>query len=199
MNIYSIYKATNKINGKSYIGFDSDWPSRKYKHKQLSLKNKQSLYFAIRKYGWENFIWEVIYQSTDGKHCLSVMEPYFIKEYNCYINGYNMTIGGDGAIGYKHSEDMKKYLSEKRKGKGIPHTTETKYKMSLSKKGKLYSEEKKSKLGKKYIITDPAGYIFEIKNLNKFCRENNLDTSHMVSIAKGIRKTHKKYKCQYYE
>ena len=199
MNIYSIYKATNKINDKVYIGFDSNWPSRKNKHKQLSSTNKQSLYSAIRKYGWKNFEWEVIYQSKDNQHCLNIMEPYFIEKYNSYKNGYNMTTGGDGSIGYKHTDEMKKHISEKRKGICIPHSTETRKKISLSKKGKKFSEETKSKLGKKYYIVYPNGNKIEVRNLNKFCRENNLDCGHMVSIAKGKRKTHKKYKCEYYE
>jgi len=197
MDIYSIYKATNIVNGKVYIGFDSSWPSRKYKHKQRSLNGKQSLYCAIRKYGWDNIVWEVIYQSKDAEHCLSVMEPYFIKEYNSYENGYNMTIGGDGSIGYKHTSEMKKYLSEIRMGISHKHTEETKLKMSASRKGIRRTEEVISNMGKKYLITYPSGEIVSIKNLNKFCRENNLDCVHMVSIAKGLRKSHKRYKCEY--
>ena len=64
MNIYTIYKATNTINGKVYIGFDSKWPRRAQDHKSSSFNEKHKdhhSYFhrAIRKYGWNNFIWEV--------------------------------------------------------------------------------------------------------------------------------------------
>ena len=199
MNIYSIYKATNKINGKCYIGFDSNWPSRKYKHKSRSATGQQALYYAIRKYGWDNFEWEVIYQSKDANYTLNKIEPLFIEEYDSYKNGYNMTIGGDGSIGYKHTEEFKKFLSEIKKGKTYKHTEETKKKLSLLLKGKKFSEETKSKLGKEYIVINPCGERIKVKNLNKFCRENNLDCGHMVSVAKGNRKTHKKYKCEYYE
>ena len=197
MNIYSIYKATNKNNGKVYIGFDSAWPGRKYKHKQRSLIGKQSLYCAIRKYGWDNIIWEVIYQSKDANHCLTVMEPHFIKEYNSYTNGYNMTLGGDGSIGYKHTDEMKKHLAKIKIGTSYKHTEETKLKMSASRKGIKRTEEVISDMGKKYSITNPSGETIVIKNLNKFCRENDLDCGHMVSIAKGLRKSHKGYKCNY--
>ena len=203
MLIYSIYKATNKINGKSYIGFDSNWPSRKYKHKSRSATGQQALYCSIRKYGWDNFEWIVIYQSKDAKHTLNEIEPFFIREYNSYKNGYNMTIGGDGSIGYKHSDEMKKYLSEQKTGIKNPMfkkvvSEETKRKLSNLNKGRKFSEESLSTWGKLYLITDPNGSQFKIKNLNKFCRENNLDSGHMVAIAKGDRKTHKKYKCEYY-
>jgi group I intron endonuclease len=116
MVIYTIYKATNKVNGKSYIGFDSEWPSRKERHKENIKHRSQYFYNAIKKYGWDNFEWEVLYQSLDGEHCLKVMENHFIVEHRTYTGfsdckGYNVTLGGEGCLGYKHSEEMREYLS----------------------------------------------------------------------------------------
>jgi group I intron endonuclease len=103
MNIYSIYKATNIKNGKSYIGFDSHWPKRKSEHKSAAIRdtNYNKFYNAIKKYGWESFAWEIIYQSTDGHHCLHTMESYFITEYNSLADGYNSTRGGESGLGNK--------------------------------------------------------------------------------------------------
>jgi group I intron endonuclease len=197
MVIYSIYKATNKINNKSYIGFDSNWPMRKYKHKERSEKSNQALYCAIRKYGWNSFEWEIIYQSLDGKHCLKYMEPFFILEYQTYTQGYNMTIGGDGSVGYKHSKESKELMRILRMGKSFNHKPETKIKIGNKLRGRKYTTEQLKNYGKNYIITTPDGLRIAIKNLNKFCRENNLDCGHMVRVAKGVRKKHKKYKCEY--
>jgi group I intron endonuclease len=117
MIIYSIYKIVNTITGKVYIGFDSSWPQRKKRHLKDSFNKKSVgyndiLHKAIRKYGKESFEWTVIYQSKDGIHCLKEMESFFIKQHNSYIyfdnsNGYNMTLGGDGALGLKKSKESK--------------------------------------------------------------------------------------------
>lgn len=99
MNIYSIYKATNIINGKSYIGFDSCWPTRQQDHQRNYTIKNSNFYAAIRKYGWENFEWTVLYQSADKKHTHKSMEEHFIREYNAHCDngfGYNMSYGGDG-------------------------------------------------------------------------------------------------------
>ena len=96
MNIYSIYKATCINTNHCYIGFDSNWPKRKTDHKRESQKdNNIKFYNAIKKYGWDSFIWEVIYRSKDGAHCLNVMEEYFIKEYDSMKNGFNTSPGGN--------------------------------------------------------------------------------------------------------
>jgi group I intron endonuclease len=96
----TIYKATNKITGKSYIGFDSAWPSRKERHQENANYNREGKFYdSIRKHGWENFEWSIIYQSQDKEHTLNVMEPSFIKEYDTFNNGYNMTEGGEGCFG----------------------------------------------------------------------------------------------------
>ena len=122
MKVFSIYKATNKVNGKIYIGFDSNWPKRIKNHKNYFNSNKSRHYNskfhnAIRKYGWEAFEWEVICQSLDGEYLLNEMEPYFIQYYDSYIDGYNMTLGGEGRIGYITSEETKRKMSLASKGK----------------------------------------------------------------------------------
>lgn len=181
MQIYSIYKVTNKTNGKCYIGFDSNWPNRQYQHKSKAKKGKSNylLYLAINKYGWDNFEWTIIYQSTELEHTLKIMEPYFIMEYNSFQNGYNMTKGGDGTPGHlrdpqialDHSKRMKSYYSNPE---------------NRIKKGEDCS--------KNWIITDPNGIIHHIKNMAKFCREHNLDTGNMSAVAKGRYKQYKGWK-----
>ena len=142
MNIYSIYKATCVVTNQSYIGFDSNWPNRQKIHKSFSKKPKTYFQRALKKYGWNNFIWEILYQSKDKNHCLKTMEPHFIKEYDCFKNGYNMTLGGEGTFGKKLSHKSKLKISKANKGKtttlGLKHSQETKNKISLKRKGKSF-------------------------------------------------------------
>jgi group I intron endonuclease len=114
MNIYSIYKATNKINSKVYIGIDKNWPTRKYAHKSRA-KHDTGFHFhkAIRKYGWDNFDWEIIYQ-TDDYDDLKLNEIKFISQYNSFVEGYNKTFGGDGSPGKLQSEENKREQSKRR-------------------------------------------------------------------------------------
>ena len=115
--IFTIYKATNIINGKIYIGFDSKWPNRQKNHKNSYLKLGQKFYRAIRKYGWDNFEWSVIYQSKDKQHTLTVMEPFFIKQYNSFGQyGYNLTTGGEGTFGYKFNQNTINLFKHQRCG-----------------------------------------------------------------------------------
>lgn len=131
MNIYTIYRATNLVNGKTYIGFDSNWPKRIRIHKSAAKKQDFKFYRAIRKHGWDNFVWDPIYQSTDYEHTLNKMENYFIVLYDSVGHGYNSTLGGDGAklasypTGKNHHNFGKKWtlteeqkLQQRGKGKG---------------------------------------------------------------------------------
>ena len=142
MVIYSIYKATCNVTNQSYIGFDSNWPNRQKIHKSFSKKPKTYFQRALLKYGWNNFTWEVIYQSKDKNHCLKIMEPHFIKEYNCFKNGYNMTLGGEGTFGKQLSHESKLKISNANKGNcyclGRKLSQETKNKISLKRKDKSF-------------------------------------------------------------
>jgi group I intron endonuclease len=100
-----IYTVTNVITGKKYVGFTNNLlKKRKYQHKQKAKYNSPFVFHkSIRKHGWDNFKWEVIYESWDIEHCLTVMEPFFIQEHNTLVpNGYNSCVGGrKGMLGIK--------------------------------------------------------------------------------------------------
>jgi len=57
--------------------------------------------------------------------------------------------------------------------------------------------EHRAKMEKKYIMTSPSGEIIKISGLRKFCKENNLNVSNMVQVAKGKKNTCSGWKCQY--
>ena len=87
-----IYKITNKINNKVYIGQSRDIVDRWNAHKYYTYSSKTKLQNAFTKYGISNFTFEVI-EECDIKD-LDEKEKYWINYYNSYEDGYNMTLGG---------------------------------------------------------------------------------------------------------
>lgn len=100
-----IYKFTNKINGHCYIGQTNNLQKRYNGHKSESFNPKAPGYWlpfhcAIRKYGIDNFTYEVIEEIADGENqdFINEREKYFIQYYHSLKDesGYNVTLGGDG-------------------------------------------------------------------------------------------------------
>ena len=90
-----IYKITNKINGKVYIGQTiTPIKNRMYKHYSQARngKNITGIDAAIKKYGKENFEVEQILECPNED--LDLQEKFYISKYNSFENGYNLTIGG---------------------------------------------------------------------------------------------------------
>lgn len=108
-----IYKASNKINGKIYIGQTCKSLDERFSN---HLTNKKSLIGkALNKYGIESFEISVI-DSALTREELYEKEKFWIKELNSLTpNGYNLTKGGDGVIGYIFSEEVKKKISVRTK------------------------------------------------------------------------------------
>ena len=141
-----IYKATNNITGESYIGYTTKGlegrEGRKSRHKG-SADREDGFYFqrAIKKYGWNNFRWFLLESNITDFTLLKQLEIYWIKEFDTkYPNGYNLTNGGDGTLGFHHTKESKRKMSEAKKGKitwmkGKKHTEESKRKMGESHKG----------------------------------------------------------------
>lgn len=96
-----IYKITNKINNKSYIGQSIHIERRFYEHQHESYwDDSKILYQAFRKYGLNNFTFEVIEECAPED--LNIKEQYWINFYHSYPNGYNMTCGGETNYGENH-------------------------------------------------------------------------------------------------
>ena len=100
-----IYKITNTINNKCYIGQTrTDINKRWNQHKFVSTdpSNKAynyPLYNAFRKYGIDNFKWEILEELDDNLEDLIVklnnLEIYYISKYDSLNNGYNQNKGGN--------------------------------------------------------------------------------------------------------
>lgn len=95
-----IYKITNLITNLCYIGKSNNIDRRWKDHKRLAFTEghkeyNKALYCSMRKYGLDNFSFEIIEELED--YSLSdEKEKYWIKYYNSYFNGYNESLGGDG-------------------------------------------------------------------------------------------------------
>ena len=111
--MFGIYKITNKLNNKIYIGKSSTIEDRWNYHR----KNYESphdwdktLYKAFRKYGIENFDFEVVEEMTEEYYnkFSNNREEYWIIFYNSLEDGYNETSGGEGGFNKKAVEKNRK-------------------------------------------------------------------------------------------
>jgi len=128
MSYGDIYKATCKTNNKNYIGqakkfqgkfsdkwgYEKRWKSHIYEALYSKSDHCSLLNNAIRKYGPENFIIELIDEANDQDE-LDDLETKYIEEYNCLVpNGYNLDTGGKK--GYTVSQETKDKQSKSRIG-----------------------------------------------------------------------------------
>lgn len=194
--IYSIYKITNLVNQKCYIGFTSKQnPHDRYKgHIKDSKDSNNLLHKAMRKYGIENFIFEVIYQSLEAEYTYRTMEQYFIEFYKSFHLtglGYNMTRGGVGTLDRKHSEDTRKKI-------GIKSATrrDSEYTKQLKSDYWKVHNPFKDKFGnnnsnsKSYIITFTDGKQKTIVGLQHFAKENGYSRRSLYCVMNGESPSH---------
>jgi predicted GIY-YIG superfamily endonuclease len=116
MKTYEVYKITNLVNNKLYIGITNQgFKTRWYKHCSDSIHGSEfPLHNALRKYGIDNFSVEVL-EVCDTIEQLKQQERYWITELKSRTteNGYNLTDGGDGTFGCKHSDKTKDKIRQK--------------------------------------------------------------------------------------
>lgn len=109
-----IYKVTNTINGKSYVGATKRTAKRRMtEHKTDSRKDfpTMPLHKAIKKYGEDLFTYEIIEKCDDS--IMQEREKFWIQELRTIENGYNLSLGGFGFSSIRY-DDVKKSLLETR-------------------------------------------------------------------------------------
>ena len=114
--ICGIYEIVNKVNGEKYIGQRIDIYKRWRDEKSALNKDEPAwnihLWRAWKKYGEINFVFNIIEQCDVIE--LDEREKYWIAYYDSFNNGYNMTIGGQGMIGFTHnpwSDERREHMS----------------------------------------------------------------------------------------
>jgi len=141
-------------NGKKYIGITSKTAEERFKrHFWRSKKNPCQR--AIHKYGKENVVISVLGE-CDNWELLCLAEREAIEKFNTLSpNGYNLTLGGEGTLGFKYSVETKQKMSIS--GRNKPKISEeTRAKMSLasSKRKPSIETREKMSLSRKKIMSD---------------------------------------------
>lgn len=215
-----IYKATNKVNGKVYIGQTIRTLNIRWKGHISEAKSRENCPFhcAINKYGAENFFVEKLCDCYTQEE-LNKKEVYYTDFYQAWIeqNGYVCKAGkGRGTT----SESTKEKISKAGKGRifsdkhklnlslaqtgkknhryGKPISSILKEKLRATHIGQKLSKEHREKFItariKEYDVVSPQGEVIHVINMNEFCRENKLSNGAMSNVISGKRKHHKGWK-----
>jgi group I intron endonuclease len=127
-----IYMATSRTSCKSYIGQTCNGLNFRKRSHELDAERGSDTHFhrALRKYGFEDFEWEILWGPVSRGEEIDLEEQRYICSFNTYNGGYNSTRGGGGNYGRMMSLD-------------------TRSKMAVSRRGKKHSEETKRRIGQK--------------------------------------------------
>ena len=156
-----IYKITNLLNGKLYIGKTTENPATYWNMHKNRADNgvNKILYAAMRKYGHENFSFEIVEEIRSNakeelNKTLNVLEIHHIKKFNAKIpNGYNVTDGGEGLYGMTFSDEHRNKIRLARLGVARPESVRQKLRKPKTEEHKQKlrgpkTEEHKAKLRK---------------------------------------------------
>ena len=149
-----IYKIQNVVNGKMYVGSAVDIGKRIGQHLRSLRKDyhiNPKLQHAWNKYGAASFTFSVL-EFVDDKYDLLDREQFWIDHYNSSVAGYNITPTAGSLLGFKHTTDTRKKMSDAHIG--LERTAEHRAALSRVNTGKKMSDESRrkmseAKLGKK--------------------------------------------------
>lgn len=212
--VYRIISPSNK----QYIGITTrkNPKTRWREHIRLSGKGikHRALYYAMNKYGAENMKFEIIKKIPNAtKESLFKAEKYYIKKFDTFKKGYNMTEGGEGTpglfgelnafYGHNHTEETKRKISKA--NKGHKHTDEwkqrnaelTRERMKDPEHRKLISESVKASIKtRKMIVCDTDNKVFE--SVQECSEYYNIDRHSLRSVCNRKRATAKGKRFSWY-
>lgn len=153
MKIWTVYRHINKINNKSYIGITQQRLLKRFKAGLGYPEKDQPLFAkAIKKYGWSNFITEILETNIKTLEKANEREQYWIAYYHTWVydpqcNGYNALPGGNIHPGHIQTIETREKISNALTG--IKRSDITKLKIQKAKTGKKFSEAHKNALKNK--------------------------------------------------
>ena len=203
-----IYKITNLVNGKEYIGQTSLSIQERFKQHihdaNKGYYNHRPLYNAFNKYGIENFIIEELEECNTEE--VDQKEIEYINKFNTYSNGYNATLGGEGTIIIDYDKVLEKYqmgLSAGQIAKDMNHDIKQITRILKSKgisKEEIIERGHDSQGRPLYKIDKKTNEILEkfnsVAKAAQYLKDNNISkdtiggiSAHISQCCNGIRKT----------
>lgn len=202
MNNYCIYRHISP-SMKVYIGITCRKPKYRWNNGRGYKETDQPLFYrAIKKYGWNNFKHEVLFRDLPEIKAKN-LEKALIRHYKNLGLSYNITDGGDGALGagythtgWKHSEKTKKNFSEQRKGTKVGnknpmygrHLTNPAY-------GKIGKDHPASK--KVIQFTKEGNFIREWDSISDVYRDLKIIPTNITAVCRGRAKSAGGFKWKY--
>lgn len=160
-------------SGKVYVGITCQEPKKRWKGGSGYVRkdNHQSLFAnAIIKYGWDNIEHKIIATGLTRDEA-NLIEQTLISKYKRLHKSYNITDGGDGGLGTKHTEETKRYLSSIRKGKKV---NKEEAKRRINNRIELYSY---------YVLAIKPGSIYKFKTAKEAAEKLGINTRNNISSA----------------
>jgi group I intron endonuclease len=214
-----IYKSTNKITEKIYIGQTTHTLDKRIKNhiKESKIESNRPFMTSIKNYGIGNFVFEII-DSADNLNELNDKEIYWIDFYNSVSpNGYNVTGGGQGKKMISTNELSKrisKGLQNSEKWQKTKNSEEYKKKFLGRNKGKKFTPEHKEKIweknkerilkfnkstSKEWIVVDKENNIIRMTGKEEYFEKLGMDTGDVSRMSKILSqgKNRKRYNGYY--
>ena len=204
-----IYKMTNKVNGKIYIGQTTrtlEERTREHLRHDSIIIDK-----ALKKHGLDNFLIEEIDQAKTIDE-LNEKETYYINFYNSMVpNGYNQCFGGSNSLGFKHRKESRQKMSvakrEKYKGKGNPfygkrHNEKSKEKMREKRKGLAHLDAEQVRKLRESHYTRPVKNLDTnevFRSIKEAAEKYKIEPTHITRVCKGKRKRTGGYRWVYFD
>lgn len=196
-----IYCFTNNINNKKYIGQTIN-PSQRYNAHKSNYNNKNNneynslIHQAFRKYGFENFTYEILVKNINDIELLNQLEVYYIKHLNTQIpNGYNIEPGGKNCVKPKTLEHRKKEIWGKAKLTEAEVIELRKAYLKKESPTKIYNEKYKDKMHYNSFLNIWAGRRYALIMPEVF--EKGRHTKLNEKIVKQIRQERKETNLSY--
>ncbi len=165
-NQIDIYIHTSQTSGKSYTGISTLGLKQRFTHHKAEARRGSNTHFhrALRKYSPEDFTSQLI-DTVDTYEEAFLLEKFYIKLFNTFHEGYNMTEGGEGTVGYIPSQET----IEKRRQANIIG----------------FNEEQRLILSDNWTKNNPMAGSKRFKELNPFYNEKH--TPESIVKMKGPR------------